>query len=64
MKVKFSNINWDTSDYNLEVVEVAEELPAEVVLEMDDDDDVSLYGADVLSDEFGWCVISFDFEIL
>jgi hypothetical protein len=59
MKVKFYNIVWDLHHTDNEVG-----LPNEVILEVDDDIDVSLEGADCLSDKFGWCVSSFSFDIV
>ncbi|MNG36666.1 hypothetical protein D3C84_1237730 [compost metagenome] len=58
-QVCFSNINWDTDG-------VDADLPASAVLEVyvGDDTDLGLEGADILSDEFGNCVFSFDFEVL
>lgn len=56
MKVRFFNINWDTDGQEVD-------LPKEVILE-DGDRDISIEGADELSDKYGWCVEGFDFEIL
>jgi hypothetical protein len=54
-KIRFYNIVWDTDGRKVD-------LPCAVTREIDDDEmDVSLEGADVLSDEFGWCVESFQF---
>jgi hypothetical protein len=57
VKVRFFNIQWDTDGKKIK-------LPLEAVLEVDHDDkdDISLKGADLLSDKFGWCVNSFQFE--
>ena len=56
-KIKFYNVNWDTDGkYN--------NLPTEVLLKVDEDIDVSLEGADLLSDEYGFCVNSFNFQEL
>lgn len=57
MKVRFFNINWDTDGQEVD-------LPKEVILEVDGDRDISIEGADELSDKYGWCVEGFDFEIL
>lgn len=57
MKVRFFNIVWDTDGE-------AVELPVEVEMQCDPDLDVAEDGADVLSDTYGWCVESFEFEIL
>jgi heme/copper-type cytochrome/quinol oxidase subunit 2 len=56
MKVHFYNINYDTDGESID-------LPTELTLEVDDDIDVSLEGADLISDETGFCVNSFNFEI-
>jgi len=62
-KVRFHNINWDTSDPEAGLEEIEPpELPKEVTLEVDDDLDVAYQGADCLSDEYGFCVNSFEFE--
>jgi hypothetical protein len=57
MKVRFYDINWDTDG-------ASHDLPKEVTMHVDDDIDVSLEGADALSDKYGWCINSFNFEIL
>jgi len=54
-KYKATEIDWDTDGENVE-------LPTEVTFEMDDDADPSLEGADVISDKYGWCINSFQFE--
>ena len=56
--VHFTDINWDTDG------EFIEHLPTETTLTMEDDADISLEGANLLSDEYGWCVNSFNFEIV
>lgn len=56
-KVRFFNIEWDTDDHEAD-------LPAGIILEVDSALDVAYQGADVLSDEFGWCVIGFEFEVI
>jgi hypothetical protein len=58
MKVHFYNIDFDSD--NIKIFN----LPTELTLEVDDDIDVSLEGADLISDETGFCVNSFNFEIL
>ena len=55
MLIHFTDIMWDTDGE-------AVDLPADVVLEVDDNLDVATEGADVLSDKFSWCVESFNFE--
>ena len=65
MLVKFSDIQWDTSDSSDEINEAPiPELPKEVVLEVDADTDIEEEGADVLSDKYGFCVFGFSYEIL
>lgn len=54
--IHFTDIDWDTDG------KFTEHLPTEVSLTMEDDSDVSLEGADLLSDEFGYCVNSFNFS--
>jgi hypothetical protein len=56
-KYRAFDIIWDTDK---EVVD----LPNEAVIQMDDDSNMSLEGADKLSDEFGWCVHGFNYETL
>lgn len=55
MKVRFFDIDWDTDGET-------EDLPTETTLEVDDDLDICEEGADVLSDTYGWCVNSFNYE--
>ena len=55
MKVNFFNIKWDVDNQKVEG------LPLDTVMEIDDDTDIENDGADLLSDEFGWCVIGFDY---
>lgn len=57
MLVRFSDIVWDTDGESVD-------LPTTVELEGDSDIDLEDEGADVLSDEFGWCVASFAYEVL
>lgn len=53
--INFTNIDWD-SDKRIT------NLPTEVTLLVEDDDmDISLEGADLLSDAYGYCVNSFSF---
>jgi hypothetical protein len=56
-KVHFYNIDYDTDGESINS-------PTELTLEVDEDIDVSLEGADYISDETGFCVNSFSFEIL
>lgn len=57
IKVKFSNIEWDTEGEEVD-------LPEEVELEVPPDVDLDSVGADLLSDKFGWAVRGFKFEKL
>ena len=57
MIVKFYNISWDTDGESVDI-------PNEVKLDVDlSSDEIEYYGADELSDKYGWCVNSFQFEI-
>lgn len=55
--VNFYNIDWDTDGEEID-------LPTDVILTVDEDIDVFLEGADLLSDEYGFCVNSFSFQEL
>jgi hypothetical protein len=57
-RVRFYEIDWDTDG------EEVSSLPKSVELVVDEGVDISLEGADVLSDKFGWCVNSFQIEHL
>ena len=54
------NIKWDTDGYSPKRLG----LPSETIIESDGrpDFDCEWDGADVLSDTFGYCVFSFEFE--
>ena len=61
MKIRFTEIVWDTSTDSEEMEDVnPAELPNEVTLEVDVESSNSL--ADVLSDKYGYCVESFQWE--
>jgi hypothetical protein len=62
MRVKFFNIEWDmeTDFDDGEPVE----LKMEMVMDIDDGTDIEYEGADILTDEIGYCVVSFEFEII
>jgi hypothetical protein len=62
MKYRLSNIVWDMTCDGEAASFTAEQLglPSEMVVECDGD--IAAEGADILSDKWGWCVISFDFE--
>lgn len=54
--IKFYNIVWDTEDPSFY------DLPSEMIFEVEPTVDIDTEGADMLSDEMGFCVKSFDFE--
>jgi len=60
-QVRFYNIKWDTTDDDHPDGQDVD-LPDDVTLEVDGDVDLDTEGADVLSDKYGWCVFSFDYE--
>ncbi|MCA3266182.1 MAG: hypothetical protein ING19_08945 [Azospirillum sp.] len=53
--VKLTDIVWDTDGEDPEDLG----LPNETVIELDDEADPNMEGADALSDKFGYCVWSF-----
>jgi hypothetical protein len=67
LKIKYFDIQWDTDNEEVE-------LPTEVELVADVGDDelegitveewVAENGADLLSDDYGWCVSAYNFEII
>ena len=57
MKVSFYDINWETDDQEIDISEP-------IILEVDDDVDIEQEGAEILSNETGYLVNSFMFEIL
>lgn len=68
--VRFTNIDWDTSDTDdgVEVTQDEVGLPRTVTLEIEEDEmsdeGIESIGATVLSDKYGWCVNSFNYEIV
>lgn len=65
MKVRFFEIAWDVDGEFDDVDDDELDLPTEVVIDnVDDDADLDLEGADILSDEIGFFVLSFEFEIV
>ena len=61
MKFLFHNIKWDTDDIPPKKLN----LPSSVTITIDASDfNPSLEGADKLSDMFGFCVFSFNFNRL
>lgn len=55
--VRFFDIEWDYDGDD-------EGLPSEFETSVDSKFDIGTDGADILSDEFGFCVASFDYEII
>jgi len=53
MRIKTTNINWDTDEHKVD-------LPQQVELEVDHEDEI----ADKLSDEYGWCIYGLAYEII
>ncbi len=53
MKIKITNIDWDTDKHNVD-------LPQQVELEVDHEDEI----ADKLSDKYGWCIYKLNYEII
>jgi hypothetical protein len=53
MKIKTTNINWDTDGHKVD-------LPQQVVLEVDNEDEI----ADKLSDQYDWCIHGLAYEII
>ncbi len=53
MKIKITNIDWDTDEHNVD-------LPQQVELEVDHEDEI----VDKLSDEYGWCIYKLNYEII
>ena len=72
IKIKCYNIDWDIDDEDYEDCEI--NLPKEVTFEFEDEDDIEEYYeakensnvydwlSDKLSDEYGFCVNSFEYE--
>ena len=55
--VNFYNIDWVTDGEEID-------LPTDILLEVDEDFMVEYDGANLLSDEYGFCVNSFTFQEL
>jgi hypothetical protein len=63
MRIKFFDIDWDTSTDSDEYENVdAPILPDEVTLDVEEDIDVDLEGADILSDKYGFCIHAFSWD--
>jgi hypothetical protein len=61
MKVRFFDIQWDTSsDDGGDCTPKELGLPSECILEVDDASDAENEGAVALSDKHGFCVSAFD----
>jgi hypothetical protein len=65
MIVRFFDIQWDTSDEEIEKLRTPEEcgLPSEATFNVDDDLDLEDEGADALSDRYGFCVLGCSYEV-
>lgn len=62
MKVKIFNISWDTDEEETD-------LPSKIVFNFKDkhvfdDIDIDEFLSDILSDEYGFCVNGFQYEII
>jgi len=59
--IRCYNIKWDTDGEEID-------LPGEVVIEIEEEEGIDLetlvneQGADVLSDEYGWCIFGYNWE--
>ena len=74
IKIQCYNIDWDTDDEDYEDAEI--NLPKEVLFELEDEDDIEEYYehkengdeddflSDKLSDEYDFCVNSFEYKII
>lgn len=63
MKIKCYNIEWDTDGDK----KILKKLPKEVIVNLEDyDDEMDLDEqlADIISDEFGFCIFGFEYEII
>jgi hypothetical protein len=60
MIVRFCNIKWDTDGRSAKSLK----LPSTVTVEIDDDCDIEEEGADLLSDQYGWCIRSLNYKVL
>lgn len=63
IKVKCTEIQWDTDEDR----EILETLPKDVTLTIEDyceGDDLDDIIADMLSDEYGFCLFGFNYKIL
>jgi hypothetical protein len=67
MKIRCYDIKWDTDGEDVDLPSV--DLPSEVFVDINTDDEdadletlVNEQGADALSDLYGWCVLSYQWE--
>ena len=58
MKIKVTNIVYDTDGESIP------DLPTEMILNVDGDIDIESEIADAISDNTGWCVEGYSYEIL
>jgi hypothetical protein len=62
IKIRCYEIDWDTDGEDVD-------LPDSAIIELEEEEDLDLYtlvneyGADALSDEFGWCVNKYSWEV-
>lgn len=61
IRVKFSDIVWETDDSTEDMV-FAMDLPESVVLDVPDDVDLNNEAASILSDKYGWLVKSLNYS--
>ena len=62
MKIKVTNIVYDTTDDEIAVEDL--DLPSEMIVEVDGIIDIESEIADVISDTTGWCVSGYNYEVL
>ena len=65
MNVRFYDIQWDTHDEEKgETLDLASlNLPTDCVMDVEDDVEVKEDGAELLSQEYGWLVKGFKFQV-
>lgn len=56
MKLKCFDIVWETDEENVD-------LPSKCIVEIEDNEDIEYEAAEVLSNEYGFLVISFSYDI-
>ena len=62
MKIKVTNIVYDTTDDEIAVEDL--DLPSEMIVEVDGIIDIESEIADAISDTTGWCVSGYNYEVL